>query len=413
MKILVQQSHAVLPAAAALEVAALVTLEDDAPMGAGPPAGPRLHAGFCLDRSGSMQETAGVGSLTKLDALKAAVQGALQLLAGHAGVTVTAGAFGSSHASLGRRQLLSGPGVLAGLISDVENLAVCGSTNAHATMGPVSKALAPHDHAARRLILFTDGHFNSGSVASCQEVARRCGQDGIALWVFATGVNYAEAYLRQLTELGAPGSFFCHVSNMTTLQQRFSEELGALLGNGPVGVETTLQCAPGVALKEVLRLVPQQSVVATGGQPVVTDRLDVLDARGQAYLLRVAVDEPKVGLATLVDITVTATQAGVAQRQRAAVTLDVLPAGSAVPAANSHVVHTVYVAQAAQQTLLGNNAAATQLYAAAGQTAMAQQLAALGTAQTGSDAARTARTQMLGATRLVALGTAQAKGGTP
>jgi len=60
---------------------------------------------------------------------------------------------------------------------------------------------------------------------------------------------------------------------------------------------------------------------------------------------------------------------------------------------------------------------ATQLYAAAGQTQLAGKLSALGTAlPSGSDAARALRTEVLGSTRLVALGTAQPagnRGGTP
>ena len=74
------------------------------------------------------------------------------------------------------------------------------------------------------------------------------------------------------------------------------------------------------------------------------------------------------------------------------------------------------MAQAAQATVMGQAALATHLYAAAGQTQLAQQLQALGTALPGGgDAARALRTQVLGSTRLVALGTAQTgtKGGTP
>lgn len=413
MKVLVEQSNKALPASAALEVAVLVTLEPDASVPV-VQSGPRLHVGFCLDRSGSMGDASGVGGLNKMDALKAATQGALQLLAGCGGGTrVTLGAFSDATQMLATRQAVDAA-VLPSLLHQVEGLGPESSTCAHPCVEQVLAALTPHDCLARRLVLVTDGQFNSESIKPVRKALRQAGDEGVVAWVFATGVTYAEEYLRELASLGAPGSLFMHVTDLAALQGTLKTELDATLRASAAGVDVRMVAGAGVHLVDALRLMPVQSnVPCVGGR--VTDHADVLDARGQAYVVRTRLASPPVGTLALLGLDVRWTQGGQLHTHHQSISLEVLPAGSAVPSPATRVVQTVLSAQAAQQTMLGNAAMATQLYAAAGQTQLAAGLGALGTALQGSsDAARALRTQVLGNTRLVALGTAApAKGGTP
>ncbi|MEW5850876.1 MAG: VWA domain-containing protein [Myxococcota bacterium] len=415
MQIEVLQGHQALPQAAALEVAALIRLHAS-PTTSGP-VPHALHVGFCLDHSGSMSDASGVSGMTKLDALKAGVQGALQLLEGW-DATVTVSAFSDAETMFCRRQRLSATQArkTQKLCADVEALTDAGGTEAKTAMEPVLKALLPQDHAARRLILVTDGHFNSGSVKPCRTLAQRAGEAGVAIWAFATGVTYDEAYLRELVDLGAPGGLFCHVSNLGALRSKLEEELGALANASDSDVDITLSAGAGCRLVEVVRLTPVQTPVAVNTNGHARDHLDVLDARGQGYVVRVGAGNLPLGRQLVLSGNVSWQEHGRRRTQPVQVHLDVLPAGAAIPAAHAHVVSTVLSVKAAQATLLGNAALATQLYAAAGQTQLAQQLSALGTAlPSDSDAARSLRTQVLGSTRLVALGSAQVpnKGGQP
>jgi hypothetical protein len=412
MELELLQSHGALPAAAALEVAALLKLSPG--VVTTPHAGQAaLHVGMCLDHSGSMGEQSGVSSMNKLEALKVAVQGALQLLEG-CGASVTVSAFSDGETTLcAREQLKPGAGVAATLCSMVEGLDVSGGTEAVASMKPVMDALLPRTHAARRLVLVTDGQFNSGSVKVCQKLAQQAGEHGIAMWVFATGVTYNEAYLRDLVQRGAPGGLFCHVTDLRALHTLLEEELRAISHASARDITVTFRRGAGCVFSEVVRLVPTQAQLPLLAG-TVTDTLDVLDARGQAYVVRVQGHGLALGTQPLLSVDVQWMEGGQRQARTLETRLTVLPAGSPVAAPNGVVMTTVLSAHAAQATVMGNGTLATQLYAAAGQTALAQKLTALGTALPTSDAARAMRTEVLGSTRLVALGSAHApKGGTP
>src|SRR5687767_6648488 len=119
MRMDVSQSHQALPGAAALEVAVLVKLQGEAAVGGIGPGG--LHVGWCLDHSSSMSEASGVSGLTKLEALKAAVQGTLQLLAGF-NATVTAHAFSSQGTGVCRRERLASAAEVQWLAQQIERL---------------------------------------------------------------------------------------------------------------------------------------------------------------------------------------------------------------------------------------------------------------------------------------------------
>ncbi|MBI5496329.1 MAG: VWA domain-containing protein [Deltaproteobacteria bacterium] len=414
MRIDLQQSHAALPASAALEVAVLLKAEPDATTTtARAAAADSVHAGLVLDRSGSMEGGSGVSGLTKLEALKVAVQAALQLLEG-CGATVTAAAFSDKARPLCHRLALA-PRAAAGVAAAVEGLAAGGGTEAKAAMEPVLQALLPHDHTARRLVLVTDGEFNGGSVKPCRKLAQQAGEHGVALWVFGTGTSYNETYLRELVDLGAPGGMLVHITDLAALSQRLGDELRAVASATASGLAVVVTPSPGVRVLELTRLVPVQCAVALRPDGTAEDRMDVLDARGQAWVARLRADGLAAGRHALARWKVSHQENGQHHVQAFETALDVLPAGSAPSAANARVMTTVLSAHAAQATLLGNAALATQLYAAAGQTGLAQKLSALGTAlPSSSDAARALRTEVLASTRLVALGSAlPVKGGTP
>jgi Ca-activated chloride channel family protein len=411
MRVEVLQGHTSLPAAASLEVAVLVKLAPE-PSTTSPGAGPgTLHLGLCLDTSGSMGEQAGLHGgqrMKKLDALKQAVQGALPLLERWQ-ATVTAYGFSDAAERLCARKTLQGAQDTHKLSRAVHKLAVSGGTCAKAAMLPVVQALEPLDHPVRRLVLVTDGQFNSDSVKPCRVLAQRAGEAGIAVWTFATGTSYDEPYLRDLAGLGAAGGLSCHVSDLGLLHDKLEEELGALVTATNGSVEVVLQPGAGCTVLEATRLTPVQVGVAPRPDGSVRDRLDVLDARGQAYVLRVGAQGLAVGHHALLTGLVRAHGPSGPQTHPVSVDLDVLPAGSAVAAPQPQVLTTVLSVKAAQATVLGNAALATRLYAAAGQTDLAAQLQSLGTAlPQGTDAARALRTQVLGSTRLVALGSAHA-----
>ena len=413
MDVELSQSHKALPASAALEVAVLLKVT---PGGVGGATTTSVHAGWCLDVSGSMGDRSGVSTLTKLDALKAATQAALGVLERH-GAMVTVSAFSDREQALCRREPLGAGGSRA-VCGAVEALQCGGGTEARLALAPVLDALKPADHAARRLILVTDGQFNNTSTKPARALARAAGEAGIAVWAFATGVTYDEPYLRELVGLGAAGGLFHHIQSLSALGHVLEEEFNALAGSAGQALDVTLRPGNGVTLLEVLRLVPTQVVVAPGADGTLREHLDVVDARGQAWVVRVRLDGKGAGKHPLFHGTLRWREGGQPRSQTLEPVLEVLPPGAAVGAPNAAVASTVLMAHAAQATVMGNAALATHLYAAAGQTDLAQKLQALGTAlPQGSDVARALRTQALGSTRLVALGSANVgnpvKGGTP
>jgi len=296
------QSHDALPLSAALEVAVLLKLTPAVfPTTAKAAA---LHVGMCLDVSGSMAAKSVVSGLNKLEALKASVQGALQLLEGCA-ATVTVSAFSDGETQLALGEALRvGNGAAPTLCSMVEGLGIGGGTEAVTAMEPVLEALMKDTRGARRLLLVTDGEFNTASVKKCQKLATTAGEHGVALWVFATGVTYNEAYLRDLVARGAPGGLFCHVTDLTTLHNTLTEEITAVTQSNTHQVKVTLQVGPQCTLMDVSRLTPTQAALPLRNGSA-SDGLDVLDARGQAYVARVQAHALPLGVHDVLHAVVT------------------------------------------------------------------------------------------------------------
>ena len=398
MKLRFEPSQRILPFADPLSVTVLVELL--------PPGGSTAHQPldlrFVLDRSSSMNEAAGNGR-SKMDVLTesvVALVGRLEL--GRDQLSVES--FDSRHKNVQPAVVLQSAAERARLCRRIEQLKPRGWTRmASALKAGVSQPELVAD-AQRRVVLFTDGCLTDGGKrehSACLTAARSAGRQGRALTVFATGEEYDEAFLRQLTEAAGGSSSFAHVLEVSEVLSLLEQELVRMRAASSVDVNVAFQPAAGFEVQEIQRFVPSQSPL-TG----LRDRLDAFDDRGQRYLVRGLLRPSRDGNTPLFDVDVRYTSRGCSRREQLTAHVEVTGDAGRVSAPSARVIQTVYNAAAVQATMLGDIKRAQTLFTQSKNTSMLQALNAFGTAGVQSAQGRKLRTVASNDAHLQAFGSA-------
>jgi Ca-activated chloride channel family protein len=161
---------------------------------------------------------------------------------------------------------------------------------------------SPRPHAARRIVLVTDGKPSQGvtSLEGLRAVAARLAGEGISVSTLGLGLGFDSALLAAISEAG--GGRYNHVESAERVPAIYAAELRGLRSLVARGVRVRLEPAPGICLVDVVEhSVSSQASVALGdfeaGRSLnVVARLWAMDARRGA-VLRVMIDgtDPTTG----------------------------------------------------------------------------------------------------------------------
>ena len=367
-------SHAVLPVTDPIEVTALVELKSR-----GAAADAPVDVRFVLDRSGSMDEPSGIGSVSKLTALMNAVCASIDLLAATDQVACLVFA--------GDTREVIAPSRIA---SDVDRSRMKRSLRAIRSGGNTAmadafeRALAVASlgaNVARRVVLFTDGQVNASAdeVPRCLALAERAAEQRIPLAVFAVGVSYDEAFLRAIATRAGLGSYFAHLGDTDQLRAMLGDEIAVLRTSAERDLTVTIAASAGVSLLDVVRFVPQQSDVAYAARGA-EDKLAALDARGQKYLVRCRLAATSEGVRSLFEAKVSYSVGGRTEQATREAFVELSNDAARWLSPNGAVLATVVNAAGVRAATQGNVLLARTLFERAGNAAMVRQLTVLGSA---------------------------------
>ncbi|MEI8256508.1 MAG: VWA domain-containing protein [Deltaproteobacteria bacterium] len=412
MKLTTLTSHAVLPVADPVEIAALVTLGSSGVARSTP-----VDLRFVLDRSGSMNEPSGVGSQSKLGALRASVADSLDLLdVGEDQVSCVA--FADAMTRVLDTQVLPSDVERSRMKAAVRKLRSAGSTALADSLDHAIGVASQKPGAARRAVVFTDGHVNAGTdqKTRCLALADGAAEHGVPLAVFAVGVDYDEAFLRDLATRAGLGSYYAHLASVQDLSRALGDEIAQLRSAAESDVTVTFTPAAGVTLLEVTRFVPQQLEVVGVTRGGATDRLAALDARGQRYLLRLRLAGGRAAVHSLFVTEVRCRHGGRDLTARDEAFVELCDDARSAASPDATVLATVVNAAGVRAATQGNLPLAKTLFTHSGNAAMVHQLTVLGSAasaNTAGQAGRTLRTIVASQAHLPTLGSTPPAGRTP
>ena len=400
MKITSVSSHRVLPVADEVEVVALVSLDS-----AGVARNAPVDLRWVLDRSQSMDEFSGIGTQSKLDALKAAVNHALDRLSpGEDQVSCVA--FDEHMTRVLDTQVIASDIDRSRMKRAIRDITTGGNTALADSLAHAIDVTSRKSGAARRVVVFTDGQVNGrGEKPRCLALAQSAAEKRVPLSVFAVGVSYDEVFLRALVDAAGLGSYYAHVATVQDVAAALDAEISQLRSSAETDVNVSIDPGPGVTLAEVTRFVPQQCDLAIASHP--TDRLAALDARGQKYLVRCRLTRTQAGVHSLFTFNVRYRHAGRDEMARDEVFLELSADASRWSDANGTVLATVVNAAGVRAATQGNVPLAKTLFTRSGNAAMVQQLTVLGSAAAANpsgDEGRSLRTILASQAHLPTLG---------
>ncbi|MHA1733977.1 MAG: vWA domain-containing protein [Promethearchaeota archaeon] len=350
---------------------------------------------FVLDRSGSMSEMCADGN-SKMEQLHKAMEEIVGLLVpGQDSIYVVA--FDDTEEEVVPKQVVSN---VQDLKREITSIQPRGGTRLSVAleMG-VEAPKMDAANALTKVITFTDGEVNVGSVAAeerkCYEIAQRSSKLGIPFSVFATGVTYNEQFLRRLAEHAGGGSLFMHVGQVGQIPAQVQDEIDLLRSIEEQNIEMEFTAAKGVTLLDALKTVPQQVDLQVKNNASVSDFYPGLDVRGQSYLFKAELDQSAEGDFTVGRVKLSWVDTS---GRRLEDELPVVVGRSDQPGTTTPVdptvLKTVYNSAAVRATTMNDISLATTLFTRSGNDAMVTHLKTLGAAAGSGDeeAGRTLRT---------------------
>jgi len=342
-----------------------------------------------LDRSGSMDEPAD-GGLTRIQALKAAVNESLSLLRqGKDRLCIVV--FDDSMKVILDPTVVGDVNAIKKLIDGIRT---GNSTNLSNPLRYALEDVKPMDGSLPKIIIFTDGNVNAPSASSeerdCLELARQANRLGIPFAVFGTGTNYNEKFLKNMAEVAGHGSYFEHVKQVGAMRLRLEDEMENLKSVQDLDVKVGITAEPAVEILEAFKYVPQQLALSVSGK-IVKDEFPGLDVRGQAYLIKTKVRAGKaVGDFKIATIALSWQGVAGAGAKSMNVVVNFTADEKLISPVDKTVRNTVLNTEGTKATLSGQYDRAQTLFTTSGNTGMAKKVETL--AKSGEDAKRTLRT---------------------
>lgn len=330
---------------------------------------------FVLDRSGSMSEEA-AGGLTKMEALKKAVEQALDVFRvgkDQIGIVI----FDDNMQVILDPAVLTDTDKVKNLIKQIGtgNMTHLSSPLRWAIEAPVLKDALP------KIIIFTDGNVNCPSETSetnaCYNLSRQANKAGIPFSVFGTGVQYNEKFLKQLAELAGRGSYYEHVSQVGKVALRLLDDFENLKSVQERDIKVVIEAAKDCVIKDVVKYVPQQADVPHNNE-IMYDDFQGLDVRGQSYLLKMKIDAKEaVGDFKVAKININWTGISGPETQAMDVVVNFTNDPKLLDPVNKTVLNTALNTEAVRATLLGQTKRAETLFTKTGNKEMLETLKTL------------------------------------
>jgi Mg-chelatase subunit ChlD len=325
-----------------------------------------LDVRFLLDNSGSMSEESGSRGQNKITVLRNSVADSLSLLRENQDslMVVTFSSEGQTEVLIPSQimsKLTKVQGIIRGI--DTKNMTHM-STGLKNVVGQDS----PVPESIKRVVVFTDGVVNDPNQSSeenaCMSIARDAKSKGVPLTIFATGVQYNPKFLQGLAETTGIGSSYLHVKQTGEVKALLEEEFQALINSGARNVNVKITALNGVKILDAIHLVPDQLGLGNGDE--VEDDMQVLDARGQNYVVRMGVGPNSPGRLEIGSIELSWVDEATPHSETIPLIIDLTDNPEEVSVVDKGVAKTLYTAAAVSATLKGKYGVAETLFTKAG-----------------------------------------------